>query len=86
VLSGLALGLTGCAGWNVGGVRIDPLDQRLEQPCATPQAVVNSVRGTSVAADEVRLGRLGDALESCGEEKQILVDTYNDLRSTLAPI
>lgn len=71
-----ALTTQGCVGSNAVGVRPDPLPQNVAAQCAHPLDVVRSVRGRGVGADEVRMGRLGDALLKCRAEKQIAVDAY----------
>jgi hypothetical protein len=41
--------------------------------------VISPVKGVSVGSDEIRMGRLGDALIECGAEKQIAVDANVEL-------
>lgn len=64
-----------------GGVRIDTLPTNLEKPCPHPLDIYLSVSGDTVGADEIRMGRLGDALINCGNEKELVVDTYNKVRN-----
>jgi len=45
--------------------------------------VIKSVSGTSVGSDELRMGRLGDALIECGQEKDIAVKGYQQLTEIL---
>jgi hypothetical protein len=45
--------------------------------------VIKTVTGTSVGSDEVRMGRLGDALIECGQEKEISVEGFNQLSKIL---
>ncbi|AWY09421.1 hypothetical protein vBRpoPV13_64 [Ruegeria phage vB_RpoP-V13] len=45
--------------------------------------VIRSVRGSSVGSDEIRMGRLGDALIECGQEKEIAVEAYQELSDLL---
>jgi len=47
--------------------------------CPHPSDVISKVKGTSVGSDEIRMGRLGDALIECGAEKQIAVDANKQL-------
>jgi hypothetical protein len=51
--------------------------------CAHPLDVINTVRGSSVGSDEIRMGRLGDALLECRAEKQVAVEAYNGVRNTV---
>lgn len=73
------LPLAACSGWNADGVRTEPLPQNVVDPCDHPLEVIREVRGTTVGSDEVRIGRLGDALIECGQEKQIAVESYAEL-------
>jgi hypothetical protein len=41
--------------------------------------VIKGVSGSTVGSDEIRMGRLGDALIECGAEKQIAVDANQQL-------
>jgi len=41
------------------------------------------VRGSSIGSDEIRMGRLGDALIVCGQEKEIAVKGYEQLSEIL---
>ncbi|AXF42192.1 hypothetical protein vBRpoPV14_74 [Ruegeria phage vB_RpoP-V14] len=41
------------------------------------------MNGTSVGSDEIRMGRLGDALIECGQEKDIAVQGYEQLSEIL---
>ncbi|AHX01058.1 hypothetical protein HL13_gp12 [Dinoroseobacter phage DFL12phi1] len=45
--------------------------------------VIRTVKGTSVGSDEIRMGRLGDALIECGQEKEIAVQGYEQLSEIL---
>ena len=45
--------------------------------------VIKTVSGTSVGSDEIRMGRLGDALIECGQEKEIAVEGYQQLSKIL---
>jgi hypothetical protein len=45
--------------------------------------VINTVRGSTVGSDEIRMGRLGDALIECGQEKDIAVQGYEELSEIL---
>ena len=74
------LTLAACGGLNAVGVRSDPLPVNVAAPCPHPLDVIGGVRGGTVGDDEVRMGRLGDALLQCGEEKAIAVTAYEDLR------
>ena len=74
--------LVGCSGLTpVGGVRIDELPQNVVDPCPHPSDVIATVRGSSVGSDELRMGRLGDALIECGQEKEIAIEGWNELSS-----
>ena len=73
----------GCSGWNADGVRIEPLPTNISEPCPHPSDVIASVRGSSIGSDEVRMGRLGDALITCGQEKEIVVEGYEELSELL---
>ena len=77
------LTLAACGGFSADGVRPDPLPANVAAPCPHPLEVIGGVRGGTVGDDEVRMGRLGDALLQCGEEKAIAVTAYGDLRETL---
>ena len=74
------LTLAACSVSSAGGVRPDPLPANVAAPCLHPLDVIGGVRGGTVGDDEVRMGRLGDALLQCGEEKAIAVTAYEDLR------
>jgi len=41
--------------------------------------VIATVKGSSVGSDEIRMGRLGDALIECGAEKEIAVNANEQL-------
>lgn len=69
----------GCNGSNVGGVRVQDLPIDVAEPCPHPSDVIADVKGISVGSDEIRMGRLGDALIECGAEKQIAVDANKQL-------
>lgn len=71
--------LGGCFGSNVDGLRVQPLPIEITEPCPKPIDVIKSVRGSSVGSDEIRMGRLGDALIECGAEKQIAVTANEQL-------
>lgn len=75
--------LGACNGWKAGGVRVQPLPNNVSDPCAHPSDVIASVRGTTVGSDEIRMGRLGDALIECGQEKDIAVEGYQRLSEIL---
>lgn len=45
--------------------------------------VIETVSGTSVGSDEIRMGRLGDALIECSQEKEIAVKGYQQLSKIL---
>lgn len=51
----------------------------MTEPCPHPSDVIAGVRGSSVGSDEIRMGRLGDALIECGAEKQIAVNANEQL-------
>lgn len=74
----LALGLMGCGGFSVGGeYKTEPLPEQVLVPCPHPIELVS--QGGTVADDEITMGRIGDALIECGQEKQIAIDGYNSL-------
>lgn len=75
--------LGACSGWNADGVRLEPLPENVSKPCPHPLDVIASVRGKTVGSDEVRIGRLGDALIECGQEKDIAVESYTNLTDIL---
>jgi hypothetical protein len=75
--------LVGCAGSNSVGVSPNHLPPSVAEPCPHPLDVIRSVRGSSVGSDEVRMGRLGDALIECGAEKKVAVDAYDGLRTAV---
>lgn len=77
------LPLAGCAGWSADGVRLQPLPNNVTEPCPHPSTVIASVSGSSVGSDEIRMGRLGDALIECGQEKDIAVQGYEELSEIL---
>tara|TARA_R110000765_G_scaffold297405_1_gene392504 strand:- start:18 stop:224 length:207 start_codon:yes stop_codon:yes gene_type:complete len=64
-------------------VRPDPLPANVAFPCPHPFDVIAGVRGGSVGSDEVRMGRLGDALINCGSQKVIAVEAFNGLRTAV---
>lgn len=68
-----------CNGYNVAGLRLQPLPDAIAEDCPQPWDVIALVKGTSVGSDEIRMGRLGDALIECGAEKQIAVGAYQEL-------
>ena len=73
----------GCSGWSRDGVRVQPLPENVINPCPHPLDVISTVRGTSVGSDEIRMGRLGDALIECGQEKDITIQGYVELSEIL---
>ena len=75
--------LAGCSGWNADGVRVQTLPDNVVTPCTHPLDVIKTVRGSSVGSDELRMGRLGDALIECGQEKEIAVEGYQELSKIL---
>ena len=75
--------LGACSVWNADGVRIESLPENVSEPCPHPLDVIRDVQGTSVASDEIRMGRLGDALIECGQEKEIAVEGYEELSDLL---
>lgn len=77
--------LGACAGLNSVGVNPDRLPTNVEESCPHPLEVINTVSGSSVGSDEIRMGRLGDALIECGAEKDIAVEAYNGVRVALNP-
>lgn len=79
----VSLLLVGCSDWNGVGVRIEPLPQNVKEECPHPYDVISTVKGTSVGSDEIRMGRLGDALIECSQEKEIAVESYDDLSDLL---
>jgi len=80
VLTILALlPLGGCSDSNVAGVRVQKLPIEVTEPCPHPSDVIATVKGSSVGSDEIRMGRLGDALIECGAEKEIAVNANEQL-------
>lgn len=77
------LPLGACSGWSADGVRVQPLPENVSDPCPHPSDVIRGVRGSSVGSDEIRMGRLGDALIECGQEKDIAVEGYQELSEIL---
>jgi len=75
--------LAGCVGWNLDGVRVQPLPENVSSRCPHPLDVIRTVEGVSVGSDEIRIGRLGDALIECGQEKDIAVDAYQQITEIL---
>jgi len=73
----------GCNVWNADGVHLESLPTNVELPCPHPIEVIIKVKGTSIGSDEIRMGRLGDALIQCGQEKEIAVEGYNKLSTLL---
>ena len=71
--------LVGCSVWSADGVRVQQLPDNVTDTCPHPLDVISSVRGSSVGSDELRMGRLGDALIECGQEKEIAVEGYKQL-------
>lgn len=45
--------------------------------------MIGTVSGSTVGSDEIRMGRLGDALIECGQEKDIAVEGYQQLSEIL---
>lgn len=82
LISALLL-LAGCVGSATDGVRVVDLPDNVTDPCPHPWDVISSVSGDTVGADEVRLGRLGDALIECGNEKAVAVEGYQQLTEIL---
>ena len=78
------LALTGCFGFSGDGVRPDRLPSNISEPCPHPLSVIKAVRGSSVGSDEIRMGRLGDALIECAGEKQVAVDAYNKVTDVVS--
>lgn len=74
----------GCSGLNNAGIRLDDLPVNVISPCDDPLAIVLDVQGSSVGSDEVRMGRLGDALIECAAEKQVAVNAYAGIQEILA--
>lgn len=79
----MALVLAACSGSNSVGVNPDPLPPSVAAPCPHPSVVIAGVRGGTVGDDEVRMGRLGDALIECAAEKVVAVDAYDGLRTAV---
>ena len=80
----LVLGLlAGCSVWNADGIETPDLPANVSDPCDHPLDVITSVSGSTVGSDELRLGRLGDALIECGQEKEIAVEGYEELSQLL---
>lgn len=75
--------LVGCSVSATDGVRVVELPDNVIEPCPDPWSVISSIPGDTVGSDEVRLGRLGDALIECGNEKDIAVDGYQQLSDIL---
>jgi hypothetical protein len=55
----------------------------VSEACPHPLDVINTISGSSVGSDEIRMGRLGDALIECGQEKDIAVQGYEQLSNIL---
>lgn len=77
------LPLAACGDWRAGGVQVQPLPTNVSDPCPHPSDVIATVRGSTVGSDEIRMGRLGDALIECGQEKDIAVEGYAELSDLL---
>jgi hypothetical protein len=75
--------LVGCNVSATDGVRVVELPSNVVDPCDHPAVIIQSVPGDTVGADEIRMGRLGDALIECGNEKDIAVDGYEQLADIL---
>lgn len=74
--------MTGCSAWSGAGVlRLDPLPPAVAASCPHPSTLLS--RGGTVANDEISLGRIGDALIQCGQEKAIAVKAYNGVLRVL---
>ena len=73
----------GCAGYITDGIRVPLLPIDIRESCPHPSDIIASVRGITVGDDEVRLGRVGDALIECGAEKDIAVAAYAGIAETL---
>lgn len=59
------------------------LPDEVTKPCDHPSTVIATVTGHTIGSDEIRLGRLGDALIECGKEKEIAVEAYENLADTI---
>ncbi|WP_066598913.1 hypothetical protein [Celeribacter halophilus] len=83
-LTALALvsALTGCKGFGVDGLRLDPLPATVDAACPHPSMFLPSGPGT-VASDEIMIGRIGDALIDCNARRSIAVEAYNGAREAL---
>lgn len=75
--------LGACSVWNADGVRIEDLPENVSEPCPHPLDVIRDVQGSSVGSDEIRMGRLGDALIECGQEKEIAVEAFEEVSNLL---
>lgn len=64
-------------------MRVQPLPENVSYPCPHPLDVIMTIEGSSVGSDELRMGRLGDALIECGQEKEIAVEGYEQLSEIL---
>lgn len=66
-----------------GGLEIEPLPAEVAAPCPQPGEFL---AGTgSVADDEITMGRIGDALIACGQQKAAAVAAYDGVRERLGP-
>lgn len=72
-----------CSASNSVGLRLDELPQNVQEDCPHPSDVIATVRGHTVADDEVRMGRLGDELLECRAEKRVAVGAYNLTREVI---
>lgn len=72
--------LTACSGLSGGGatdLRAEPLPAPVAAPCDHPSAYVG------LRDWEIMVGRIGDALIRCGEEKAVAVEAYKGLRAVI---
>lgn len=74
--------LTGCVGWNGDGrFQVSNLPKAVTEPCPHPMTLVS--RGGTVEDDEITVGRLGDALIECNQEKEVAVSGFNKMKQVL---
>ncbi|HBB81932.1 MAG TPA: hypothetical protein DC031_01345 [Sulfitobacter sp.] len=78
----LALGACARSGVAPGAAGLAPLPPRALAPCAHPLDFLRG--GMSRAEFEIATGRMGDALISCGAEKQALGVYLQGLRDDFA--
>lgn len=85
---GPVLAVTACSGSPIDGeaLRLGRLDAEVAGPCADPRSVLVGVPGGlgTIAGVEVALGRMGDELIECGEEKAIAVSAYENAAAALS--